>query len=148
MNLAKLFKQTVIGFFLMFLISGCANYGKLTLESGRPEKMTIQELQENWDNYSIYYTDWRSVGWTGGILFDPKKDPDEVVVDFANSRVVDHSAVEAIDTLAERYLKEGKSMHIRHLSRDCRKLLAKAGDLVEVNIHEDPDYKVADDKLA
>jgi len=81
-------------------------------------------------------------------LFDPKNDPDEVVVDFANSRVTDHSAVEAIDTLAERYLKEGKSLHIRHLSRDCRKLLAKAGDLVEVNIHEDPNYKVADDKLA
>jgi SulP family sulfate permease len=81
-------------------------------------------------------------------LFDPKNDPDEVVVDFANSRVTDHSAVEAIDTLAERYLKEGKDLHIRHLSRDCRKLLAKAGDLVEVNIHEDPDYKVADDKLA
>ena len=43
--------------------------------------MTIQELQENWDDYSIYYADWRSVGWTGGIIFDPKKDGKTLVGD-------------------------------------------------------------------
>lgn len=81
MNSAKGVKQTVIGFILMFLMFGCANYGKLTVEPGQAEKITIQELQENWDNYSIYYTDWRSVGWTGGILFDPKKDDKTLVAD-------------------------------------------------------------------
>ncbi|SHI09115.1 SulP family inorganic anion transporter [Ferrimonas marina] len=81
-------------------------------------------------------------------LFDAKSDPDDVVVDFRDSRVADHSALEAIDTLAERYLREGKRLHLRHLSPECRQLLDKAGDLVEVNVLEDPTYKVATDRLA
>ena len=80
-------------------------------------------------------------------LFDPKNDPDDVVVDFKNARVADHSAIEAIDTLAERYLKAGKRLHLRHLSPECTRLLEKAGDLVEVNVIEDPKYFIADDKL-
>jgi len=81
-------------------------------------------------------------------LFDPKNDPDDVVVEFQNSRVYDHSAIEAIDMLAERYLNEEKRLHLRHLSPECIKLLKKAGDLVEVNMIEDPRYHVADDLLA
>jgi len=81
-------------------------------------------------------------------IFDPKSDPDDVVIDFANSRVADHSAIEAIDNLAEKYTKAGKTLHLRHLSKECRLLLEKAGDLVEVNIQEDPNYRIADDKLA
>ena len=81
-------------------------------------------------------------------LFDVAKDPKDVVIDFANSRVADHSAIEAIDSLAERYTKAGKKLRLRHLSAECRSLLEKAGDLVEVNIEEDPKYHVADDKLA
>ncbi|MCF6362834.1 MAG: SulP family inorganic anion transporter [Gammaproteobacteria bacterium] len=81
-------------------------------------------------------------------LFDPRNDPDDVVVDFKNARVADHSAIEAIDNLAERYLKAGKRLHLRHLSPECAQLLKKAGDLVEVNVIEDPKYFVADDKLA
>ncbi|MEA1889877.1 MAG: SulP family inorganic anion transporter [Pseudomonadota bacterium] len=81
-------------------------------------------------------------------LFDPKNDPDDVVVEFQNSRVYDHSAIEAIDTLAERYLNVKKRLHLRHLSPECIKLLKKAGDLVEVNMIEDPQYHVADDQLA
>ena len=64
-----------------------------------------------------------------------------------SSRVADHSALDAIDTLAERYVNAGKRLHLRHLSQDCVALLHKAGDLVEVNLIEDPHYKVADDKL-
>lgn len=81
-------------------------------------------------------------------LFDSANDPEEVIVDFASSRVTDHSAIEAIDTLAERYTKAGKHLHLIHLSPECRDLLEKAGDLVEVNIKEDPSYHVADNKLA
>jgi len=81
-------------------------------------------------------------------LFDPRNDPDEVVVDFYDSRVADHSGIEAIDTLAERYLRHGKALHFKHLSEECRDLLEKAGDLVEVNLVEDPRYHVADDRLA
>ncbi len=78
-------------------------------------------------------------------LFDPSNDPDDVVVDFKNARVVDHSAIEAIDKLAERYLKRDKRLHLKHLSPECRALLKKAGPLVEVNMVEDPHYHVAVD---
>jgi SulP family sulfate permease len=80
--------------------------------------------------------------------FDPAQDNDDVIIDFARSRVADHSGLEAIDTLAERYLNAGKTLHLVHLSEDCRKLLRKAGGLVEVNVIEDPKYFVADDVLA
>ncbi|NCO69885.1 MULTISPECIES: SulP family inorganic anion transporter [Shewanella] len=80
-------------------------------------------------------------------LFDAENDNQDVIIDFKNSRVADHSALEAIDTLAERYVTAGKRLHLRHLSQDCKALLHKARDLVEVNLIEDPHYKVADDKL-
>ncbi|MCB1688667.1 MAG: SulP family inorganic anion transporter [Halioglobus sp.] len=79
--------------------------------------------------------------------FDPAKDNDDVIIDFARSRVADHSGLEAIDTLADRYLSVGKTLHLVHLSEECRKLLRKAGSLVEVNVIEDPKYFVADDVL-
>jgi len=79
--------------------------------------------------------------------FDPAQDNDDVVIDFARSRVADHSGLEAIDTLADRYLSIGKTLHLVHLSEECRKLLRRAGSLVEVNVIEDPRYFVADDVL-
>lgn len=78
-------------------------------------------------------------------LFNPQNDPDDVVVDFIDSRVVDHSGLEAIDALASKYVVAGKRLHLRHLSPDCQKLLSKAGNLVEVSVLEDPDYEVAVD---
>lgn len=81
-------------------------------------------------------------------LFTPEEDPNDVIIEFKNSRVSDHSAIEAIDNLAVRYIKAGKKLHLRHLSEECKQLLDKAGDLVEVNRLEDPSYHVADDKLA
>ena len=80
--------------------------------------------------------------------FDPRQDNDDVVIDFARSRVADHSGLDAIDTLAERYENAGKTLHLVHLSEECRKLLKKAGNLVEVNVIEDPKYFVAEDSLA
>ena len=81
-------------------------------------------------------------------LFHPEDDADDVIIEFQNSRVADHSAIEAIDTLAERYINAGKTLHLRHLSEECRRLLKKAGNLVEVNVMEDPRYHVADDQIA
>jgi len=81
-------------------------------------------------------------------LFECKNDPDDVIIEFQHSRVMDHSAIEAIDNLAERYVNAGKKLHLRHLSPECRELLHKAGDLVEVNVLEDPRYHVAVDELA
>jgi SulP family sulfate permease len=81
-------------------------------------------------------------------LFDPKSDTDNVYVDFEEARALDHSAIQAIDKLAGRYKRVGKTLHLQHLSAECRLLLKTAKDLVEVNVLEDPKYHVADDKLA
>ena len=81
-------------------------------------------------------------------LFNAKSDPQDVVIEFKNSRVCDHSALEAIESIAERYTALGKQLHLRHLSPECTKLLKRAGTLVEVNLLEDPNYKVATDELA
>jgi SulP family sulfate permease len=80
-------------------------------------------------------------------LFDPANDPDQVVLEFQHSKVMDHSAIEAVDGLTERYLRAGKRLSLRHLSGECRGLLEKARHLVEVNVVEDPSYHVADDRL-
>ena len=80
------------------------------------------------------------------LIFNPKEDPKNVYIDFEDSRVIDHSAIQAIDKLAERYQKEGKTLHLMHLSEECRLLLKTARNLVEVNVLEDPQYHVAIDK--
>jgi SulP family sulfate permease len=79
--------------------------------------------------------------------FDVMKDPDEVIIDFKESRVVDMSAIEALNKLTERYQKMGKKVHLKHLSRDCRQLLKDADKIIEVNVLEDPTYKVMLDRL-
>ena len=80
-------------------------------------------------------------------LFDPRDDPGEVVVEFRRARVMDHSAVAAIDALANRYQQAGKRLHLRHLSPDCLEVLTNAKDMVELNVAEDPHYHIADNKL-
>ncbi len=79
-------------------------------------------------------------------IFSPKQDPENVYIDFQDSRVMDHSAIQAIDKLADRYQKAGKTLHLMHLSSECRLLLKTAKHLVEVNVLEDPQYHVAIDK--
>ena len=78
-------------------------------------------------------------------MFDPRNDPKEVVVDFLECRVWDHSGLQAIDALAERYSRNKKKLHLRHLSPDCKALLEKAESIVEQVETEDPDYGVAVD---
>ncbi len=80
--------------------------------------------------------------------FDILNDPAEVIIDFKESRVVDHSAIEALNKLTERYAKLGKTVRLRHLSEDCRKLLDNASAIIDVNYLEDPKYKLAVDALA
>ncbi len=79
--------------------------------------------------------------------FDVQNDPDEVVIDFKDSRIVDQSAIECVNKLTERYLKKGKNIHLRHLSSDCVKLIEKAEKICDVNVLEDPDYFVAIDNF-
>lgn len=77
--------------------------------------------------------------------FDIINDPNEVIIDFKESRISDMSAIDTLNKLTERYLKMGKTVHLRHLSEDCRQLLKNADKVIEVNIIEDPSYKVAID---
>ena len=77
-------------------------------------------------------------------LFHPETDPDHVIIDFARSRVVDGSALQAIEDVAAKYQKAGKKLQLRHLSRDCHKLLSKAEQLM-VDSGDDPEYSLAVD---
>jgi len=77
-------------------------------------------------------------------LFDVKNDPDKIIIDFAASRVVDQSALQAIEDIAARYDALGKTVFLRHLSRDCYRLLTKTGQLI-IDSHDDPKYGVAVD---
>ena len=79
--------------------------------------------------------------------FDVENDPDEVVIDFAESRVVDMSAIEALNKITERYQKLEKKLHLKHLSPDCLLLLKNAEELIDLNVVEDPTYKVVTDDL-
>ena len=78
--------------------------------------------------------------------FDVLNEPEEVIIYFSESRVVDMSGIESNTKLHERYHKQGKKLHLRHLSQDCRRLLSNADAIIDVNILEDPTYKVAVDK--
>jgi len=78
--------------------------------------------------------------------FDALNDPEEIIIDFKDSRVSDMSAIEALNAVTQKYSKVGKKVHLRHLSDDCIRLLKNADAIIEVNILEDPDYKVAADE--
>ena len=80
--------------------------------------------------------------------FNPRLDADDVEIDFRNARLFDHSAVEAVNSLAERYHRLDKQLKLRHLSHDCLELLDKARAMIVVDYREDPHYRIADDKLA
>jgi len=80
-------------------------------------------------------------------LFNPTDDPDEVVVEFRNCRVYDHSALEAIHNIGEKYRTQGMNMRLKHLSKECQALLKNAGDIIEVDLIDDPDYHIAINKI-
>jgi sulfate permease, SulP family len=77
-------------------------------------------------------------------IFNPSKDPKIIIIDFARSKVIDQSALKAIEDIAEKYNRVGKKVKLRHLTHDCHKLLSRAGQLV-VDSDDDPDYGIAVD---
>jgi SulP family sulfate permease len=113
-------------------------------------KIFVKQTQNDEGNnvYEIYGTLFFASKDRFQELFNPVEDTDDVYIDFGNSKVLDHSAIQAIDKLAIRYKRVGKTLHLQHLSAECRLLLKTAKNLVEVNVLEDPTYHVADDKLA
>ena len=80
--------------------------------------------------------------------FDVKEDPDKIIIDFAESRVVDMSAIEALNKITERYREAGKIVQLKHLSRDCSRLLKNAEKIIDVDVLEDPTYKLVSDQLS
>lgn len=80
-------------------------------------------------------------------LFHPKDDPENIIIDFKNSKIMDHSAIEAVNSITEKYKRNGKNLKLKHLSEDCKTLLINAQELIKVNIIEDPIYFVGDDLL-
>lgn len=81
-------------------------------------------------------------------LFDFSNDPKDVIIDFQESRVYDHSGLEAINFIAEKYAEQNKSLHLLNLSKECRQLLNNAKSIIEVSVIENLDWHLADDKLA
>lgn len=79
-------------------------------------------------------------------LFDVKNDPDNVVIDFYYTRVYDHSGMEAIHTIAAKYQQLGKTVHLTHVSEECREMLRKADDLICVSFSEEPQFHVSTDQ--
>lgn len=81
-------------------------------------------------------------------LFDPQDDPEDVVIDFAKARVYDHSGIEAINNITQRYAEQSKNLHLLNLSKECQELLDKAENIVELSVIEDLEWHIADDRLA
>ena len=77
-------------------------------------------------------------------LFDVANDPETVIIDFAGSRIVDQSALQAIEDVAAKYHEAGKRVMLRRLSPDCHRLLSRSGQLI-VDSDDDPDYQLAVD---
>lgn len=116
-------------------------------ESAKKIQVEVKDLPDGVREYDLHGSLFFGSTNRFRQLFAPANDPQNIIIDFADSRVFDHSGIEAIQNLAEAYRSSGKSLHLRHLSQDCRLLLQNAQEMVEVNIMEDPTYKVADDKL-
>jgi len=80
-------------------------------------------------------------------LFRFKKDKEHVIIDFADSRVWDHSGIEALQNITERYNQYGKKLHLLNLSKECQALLGRAENIVELSVIEDLEWHIADDAL-
>jgi len=107
----------------------------------------IGRNQQGWKIYNLHGSLFFASTAHFQELFTPTDDSDEVIIDFRHAKVMDHSAVEAIDALAERYRKVDKRLHLRHLSPDCLEVLTNAKEMVELDLAEDPHYHIADNKL-
>lgn len=93
-------------------------------------------------HYEIYGPLFFGSTTTFAEKFDVLNDPDEIIIDFKESKIADMSAIDAVNKITERYAKAGKKVYLRYLSEDCRQLLQNAEGIIEVNIIEDPTYKV------
>lgn len=98
------------------------------------------------ENGSKVYSVWGAIffGSSRNFIeaFDIKNDPDDIIIDFVHARVFDHSGIDSINSLTEKYKNAGKKLHLKHLSKECYDFIKYSDDVVEVNIVEDPKYHV------
>jgi SulP family sulfate permease len=94
-------------------------------------------------HYEIYGPLFFGSTTTFAEKFDVANDPDEVIIDFKESKIMDMSAIDALNKITERYANVNKTIRLRHLSPNCRQLLHNADTVIDVNIQDDPTYKVA-----
>ncbi|MDB4338783.1 SulP family inorganic anion transporter [Rhodopirellula sp.] len=80
-------------------------------------------------------------------IFQPKDDPECVIIDFYFTKVYDHSGMEAIHSVAQKYQQLGKTLHLTHLSEDCREMLKNAQDLISIQMWDEPQFHVSTDRL-
>lgn len=80
-------------------------------------------------------------------IFDPKNDPDCVVIDFYFTKVYDHSGMEAIHSVAQKYQQQGKTIHLTHLSEECRSMLKNAQELISFQMMDEPQHHVSTDRF-
>jgi len=111
-------------------------------------EVTTSKNKKGWKIYKLKGTLFFASVKSFNDLFRVKDDPVEVIIDFEQSKVADHSAIMAIDALASKYKSLGKKLHLVHLSSDCMEVLDSAKSMVEINLIEDPKYHIADDKLS
>lgn len=81
-------------------------------------------------------------------IFDVESDPDDVVIDFYYTRIYDQSGMEAVNSLAEKYRSVGKRLYVTHLNSKCRQMFDKAGDLIEIDMSDCPQFHLESDRLA
>jgi len=111
-------------------------------------EVTTSRNKKGWKIYELKGTLFFASVKNFNELFKINDDPNEIIIDFKLSKVTDHSALMAIDSLANKYKLAGKKLHLVHLSPDCLEVLESAKSMVEINVLEDPKYHIADDKLS
>lgn len=117
-------------------------------EHAKQVRVTSRDMPDGRKVYEVEGTVFFASAANFSQQFVPRDDPERVEIDFRNAKLMDHSAIEAVNALAERYQRAGKHVSLRHLSPDCTELMDKARRMIIVDYHEDPRYHVADDKLA
>ncbi len=136
---------TVISGDLALAVIAWVIISALTFAWQKAENISAQKSVDE-KGITHYDLDWPLFFWSVTKfkeIFDIQGDTSEVIIDFARSRVMDHSAIEAINSLTEKYKKSWKKLHLRHLSPDCRSLIKNAEKIVDINVIEDPKYFVA-----
>ncbi|MHB1100704.1 MAG: SulP family inorganic anion transporter [Burkholderiales bacterium] len=142
-TIVTVFTDLAIAVIIGVIISALA----FAWEHAKSMEVRISSEEHGWKVYDLHGSLFFASAQNFLNLFTPRDDPEEVVIDFKHARVKDHSGLEAIDQLAERYTQIGKKLHLRHLSPDCLELLDKAKGMIEVNVLEDPHYHPADNRL-